>query len=232
MQFQVHDDFYRIPQRATSDDAPSSISVETGHNPSPGFLWTSVINPTTVVEARYSGFYGVDHGDPLNGGPRVARRFRNLDNDAITGGIYSWYDGKSQKTAFAGKMTKFADNFLGGSHDFKLGVQYNSGLGGYTFGPNDYIYTYGSTPAYGYTQLPFTQGGRMKAIGVFVDDTYQIGRATLNLGVRYDDSKAYFAAQDLLDANGAPSGAKSQAVDEVFRWRVVSPRHRRQPKAH
>ena len=224
LQFQMHDDFYRIPGRASATTAPSSIGVETGHNPSPGLLWTSVINPSTVLEARYSGFYGVDHGDPLDGGPRVARRFYDLDTGQVTGGIYSWYDGKSAKTAFSGKLTKYADSFMGGSHDFKLGVQYNSGLGEYTYGLNDYIYTYGSTPAYGYTQLPYTQGGRMKALGVFVDDTYQVGRATLNIGVRYDDSKAYFVSQDLLDASGNPTGAQSPAVDEVFRWRAISPR--------
>jgi len=224
LQFQMHDDFYRIPQRATATDAPSSISVETGHNPSPGFLWTSVINPTTVFEGRYSGFYGVDHGDPLNGGPRVAPHYYDLDTGNITGGIYGWYDGKSAKTAFSGKVTKYADNFMGGSHDFKLGVQFNSGLGEYAIGNNDYIYTYGDVPAYGYTQVPYYQGGRMRALGVFADDTYQIGRATLNIGVRFDDSKAYFVALDELDRKGNPTGAQSQAVDEVFRWRAVSPR--------
>jgi hypothetical protein len=221
-QVQMHDDFYRIPGRATANTAPSTLGVENGHNPSPGVLWTSVINSTTVLEARYSGFYGVDHGDPLNGGPRVARRFNDLDTGQITGGIYSWYDGKSAKTAFSGKVTKYADKFLGGSHDFKLGVQYNSGLGEYTFGRNDYIYTYGAIPAYGYTQLPFTQGGRLKSIGVFADDAYQIGRATINLGIRYDNSKAYFLAQDLLDASGNPTGVQSKAVDDLFNWRVVS----------
>jgi len=224
LQYQQHDDYYRIPQRATPNLDPTSISVENGHNPSPGFLWSSVINPTTVVEARYSGFYGVDHGDPLNGGPRVNPRYYDLDTGQVTGGIYTWYDGKSQKTAFSGKVTKYADNFLGGSHDFKLGVQYNTGFGEYTYGPNDYIYTYGGIPEYGYTQLPWTQGGRLKAIGIFADDTYQVGRATLNLGLRYDDSKAYFVAQDLLDAQGNPTGQQSPAVDEVFRWRVLSPR--------
>ena len=224
LQFQTHDDFYRIPARASATTAPSTLSVETGHNPSPGFLWTSVLSPTTVVEARYSGFYGQDHGDPLNGGPRVARRYNDLDTGQITGGIYSWYDGKVSKTALSGTVTKFADSFMGGSHDFKLGVQYNSGLGEYTYGNNDYIYTYGSTPAYGYTQVPFTQGGRMKTFGLFADDTYQLGRATLNLGVRYDNSKAFFAAQDILDASGNPTGKQSAAVDQVFRWQAISPR--------
>ena len=224
LQFQTHDDFYRIPGRASATTAPSTISVENGHNPSPGLLWTSVLNPTTVLEARYSGFYGVDHGDPLNGGPRVARRFNDLDTGQITGGIYSWYDGKSQKTAMSGTLTKFADNFMNGHHDLKLGLQYNSGLGEYTYGLNDYIYTYGATPAYGYTQLPYTQGGRMKALGVFLDDAYQIKRATINVGVRYDRSKGYFAAQDLLDANGSPTGKQSPAVDNLFTWNAVSPR--------
>jgi Carboxypeptidase regulatory-like domain len=224
VQFQVHDDFYKIPGRATANTAPSTIGIETGHNPSPGFLWTTVLSTTTVVEARYSGFYGVDHGNPLNGGPRVARRFNDLDTGHITGGIYSWYDGKSQKTAFSGQVTKFADNFMKGHHDFKLGVQYNSGLGEYTYGLNDYIYTYGSTPAYGYTQLPYVQGGRMKALGIFADDAYQLGRATINVGVRYDNSKGYFVPQDLLDANGNPTGKQSPAVDQLFRWQAVSPR--------
>jgi hypothetical protein len=224
LQYQQHDDYYEIPFRAAANEDSTTASVETGHNPSPGFLWSSVINPTTVIEARYSGFYGKDHGDPLDGGPRVNPRYYDLDTGQVTGGIYTWYDGKSEKTAFSGKLTKYADNFMGGSHDFKLGVQYNSGKGEYVLGPNDLIYTYGDTPAYGYTQLPYTQGGRMKSIGIFADDTYQLGRATLNLGLRYDDSKAYFAAQDILDAQGNPAGQQSPAVDEVFRWRVLSPR--------
>lgn len=224
IQAQTHDDFYRIPARATPTTAPSTLSIETGHNPSPGVMWNSVLSSTTVLEVRYSGFYGVDHGDPLNGGPRVSRRYYDLDTGNVTGGIYSWYDGNSEKTAFSAKMTKYADNFLGGNHDFKLGVQYNSGLGEYTYGPNDYIYTYGDTPAYGYTQLPYTQGGRMSGIGFYADDTYSLGRATLNLGLRFDTSKGYFAAQDILDSQGNPTGQQSRAVDELFRWNVLSPR--------
>ncbi|MFN7979615.1 MAG: TonB-dependent receptor [Vicinamibacterales bacterium] len=224
IQAQIHNDYYEIPQRATANDAPSSVSVETGNNPSPGILWSSVLTPTTVFEARFSGFYGVDHGDPLNGGPRTARRYIDLDTGAVTGGIYGWYDGKAQKTAFSGKVTKYADDFMGGSHDFKVGVQFNSGLGEYTYGNNDYIYTYSGVPSYGYTQLPWNQGGRVKAIGAFADDTYKVGRATFNVGLRFDRSRAYFVAQDFLDATGKPTGQQSKAVDNVFTWTAFSPR--------
>lgn len=223
VQYQQHDDFYEIPGRATPNQAPSSITLNHGHNPSPGLVYTAVLNPTTVVEARYSGFYGTAHNDPLNGGPRIATRYLDLDTGNTTGGIYTWYDGKSFKTAFAGKVTKYADDFLGSQHDFKVGVQYNSGGSESVYGYNDYIYTYGSTPDYGYTQNPFWSGGRMRALGIYVDDTIRWNRLTLNAGVRFDSSKGYFNSLPLLDRNANQIGT-SQGVDKLFDWNVISPR--------
>ncbi len=224
--FAYHDDFYAIPGDVTAAIAPSAVSVETGHNPSPNVTWTSVLSDKTYFEARYSGFYGKDHGDPQQDGePRVKPRYNDFDTGQITGGIYSWYDGVSEKTAFSGKVSHFADKFMGASHDFKFGVQYNSGGSDYILGPNDYIYTYGSEPAYGYTQLPYHQGGRMRNLGVFVDDTIRVGaRLSVNAGVRYDYSKAYFPEFGILDREGNETGQFTSAVDEVFHWNTISPR--------
>jgi len=226
LQAQLHDDYYDIPGRATALTAPSTITVEHGHNPSPGVMWTSVLSNKTFVEARYSGFYGVDHGDPLEESePRVKPRYYDLDTGEITGGIYSWYDGNSWKTAASGKVSHYAENFLGGSHDLKLGVQFDSGGSDYIFGPNDYIYTYGSTPAYGYTQLPWHQGGQKKSIGTFVDDTFRVGsRVTLNLGIRYDWSRASIRSYPVLDAQGNETGQMSREIPEVYTWNSISPR--------
>ncbi len=225
IQVQEHDDFYDIPGRATSLTAPSTIGVEHGHNPSPGVMWTNVLSNKTFIEARYSGFYGIDHGDPLQSGqPRVARRFKDLDSGRITGGIYSWYDGNSWKTAGMGKVSHYAENFLGGSHDLKLGVQIDSGGSDYAIGLNDYIYTYGATIAYGYTQVPYHQGGQKKSIGGYVDDTYKLGKATLNLGVRYDWSRASIKSYPVLDAQGNETSQTSRAIPDVFTWNSVAPR--------
>jgi outer membrane receptor for ferrienterochelin and colicin len=96
LMFAYHDDYYEIPGDTTATIAPSAVGVETGHNPSPNVTWTSVLSDKTYFEARYSGFYGKDHGDPLQSGePRVKPRFIDLDTGEITGGIYSWYDGVS-----------------------------------------------------------------------------------------------------------------------------------------
>jgi Carboxypeptidase regulatory-like domain len=225
LQFAYHDDFYRIPGRATALTAPSTIGVEHGHNPSPNFTYTAVLSNKTFVEARYSGFYGKDHGDPLQPGqPRVQPRFKDLDTGRITGGVYSWYDGDSWKTGFNGKLSHYADSFLGGSHDVKLGVQYGEGGSNYVTGYNDYIYTYGTTPAYGYTQLPFHHGGEMRTMGVFADDTYRLGRVTLNLGLRYDHSRALFTDQPAVDRTGAPTSRIIPGNSNLFTWNKVSPR--------
>jgi len=235
--FAYHDDYYEIPGRGTADSDPSTIGIETGHNPSPNVTFTSVLSDKTYVEARYSGFYGKDHGDPLNAGCdsypcpqnlRVQPRFYDLDTGRTTGGVYYWYDGDSWKTGFAGKVSHFADDFMGGSHDFKFGVQYNSGGSEYTLGYNDYIYTYeyyGTRYGYGYTRLPYNYGGQMRNLGVFADDTFRVNnRLTLNLGLRYDNSKGLFPAYDILDKLGSPTGQQTAAVDKLFTWNNVSPR--------
>ncbi|HEY7412675.1 MAG TPA: TonB-dependent receptor [Vicinamibacteria bacterium] len=221
-----HDDYYEIPGDSTASTAPSSVTVETGHNPSPNVTLTSVLSDKTYFEARYSGFYGKDHGDPLvDSEPRVKPRYLDFDTGEITGGIYSFYDGVSEKTALSAKVSHFADKFMGASHDFKFGVQYNSGGSDYVLGPNDYIYTYGGVPAYGYTQLPYHQGGRMKSWGVYLDDTVRLGtRVSLNLGVRYDYSKAFFPEFAILDRQGNETGEFTDPVDKVFDWSTISPR--------
>ena len=221
-----HDDYYRIPGTQTSVTEPSTITDENGHNPSPNLTYTGILSEKTYIEARVAGFYGVDHGDPLQSGePRVKPRFSDLDTGVISGGIYSWYDGDSWKTSVSAKVSHFADNFMGASHDFKFGVQYNEGGSDYITGPNDYIYTYSGVPAYGYTQLPWHEGGKMKALGFYADDAIRAtDRLTINVGVRYDYSKAMFESFPLLDKQGNPTGQTTPGNDNLFDWHSISPR--------
>jgi hypothetical protein len=229
LMFAYHDDYYRIPCADTNCNAltaPSTIKVEHGHNPSPNVTYTGIVSDKTYFEARVSGFYGKDHGDPLDPDePRVKPRYLDLDTGEITGGIYSWYDGDIWKTAASAKVSHFADKFLGGSHDFKLGVQFNDGGADYLVGYNDYIRTYGGAPYYAYGYLaPAHTAGSTRGLGVFFDDSFRVtDRLTLNLGVRYDYAKASYDSYDILDKDLSVIG-QSRAVDKVFAWNSVSPR--------
>ncbi len=228
--FAYHDDYYRIPcidNACNEFTDPSTVKVEHGHNPSPNVTYTSVFSDKTYMEARVSGFYGKDHADPLKGDePRVKPRYLDLDTGQITGGIYSWYDGDIWKTAASVKVSHFADKFLGGSHDFKFGVQANDGGSDYLGGYNDYIRTYSGVPTYAYAyETPGHVAGKTKGIGFFIDDTFRVNpRLSLNLGVRYDYNKAGFGSYDLVDREGKPTGQRTPAVDKLFSWNTVSPR--------
>ncbi len=229
LQLAYHDDYYRIPcidNACNALTAPSSIKVEHGHNPSPNVTFTSTRSNRTYVEVRVSGFYGSDHADPLlDSEPRVKPRVNDLETGEITGGIYSWYDGDIWKTAVSAKVSHFADHFLGGSHDFRFGVQWNDGGHDYLQGYNDYIYAYGGVPAFGYTQIPFHLAGKERSTGVWADDTFRLGpQVTLNLGLRFDHSRASFGSYPILDREGNATGETTAAVDELFTWNTLSPR--------
>ncbi len=229
LQLAYHDDYYRIPcidNNCNALTAPSSVKVEHGHNPSPNLTFTSTRSNRTYVEVRVSGFYGQDHADPLlDSEPRVKTRFNDLDSGEITGGIYSWYDGDIWKTAASAKVSHFADSFLGGSHDFRFGVQWNDGGHDYLQGYNDYVYSYGATPAFGYTQTPFHLAGKERTTGIWADDTYRLGPSlTFNLGLRYDRSRASFGTYPILDREGGETGQTTAAVGDLFTWNTLSPR--------
>lgn len=230
LMFAYHDDYYRIPcidNACNEFTAPSTIKVEHGHNPSPNLTYTAVLSDKTYVEARVSGFYGSDHADPLQEGePRVKPRYLDLDTGLVTGGIYSWYDGDIWKTAASAKVSHFADDFLGGSHDFKFGVQFSDGGADYVGGYNDYVRTYSGVPFYAYGYLvPGHVAGKTRGVGFFADDTFRLSnRLAINVGVRYDYNKAGFGSYPLLDVNGNETGERTAAVGKLYAWNSVSPR--------
>jgi hypothetical protein len=221
-----HDDYWSFPGVPSAVTAPSTINIGHGDNPTPNFVYTGVLSSKTFVEARLAGYYGKDSTDPLQPGqPRVQTRVINNDTGQITGGISSWGDAKTWRTGMSGKVSHLADKFMGGSHDVKLGVQYNTGGRDAIVGINDYIYIVAGKPSYGYTRLPWHSGGLINSLGLYADDTYRIGNVvTFNMGLRYDHSQAKYQSFPVLDATGNPTGQVSPGNDDVYHWNVVSPR--------
>jgi carboxypeptidase family protein/TonB-dependent receptor-like protein len=221
-----HNDYWSFPGVPSAVTAPSTVNIGHGDNPTPNLVYTGVLSSKTFVEARLAGYYGKDSTDPIiEGQPRVQPRFINNDTGQITGGISSWGDAKTWRTGVSGKISHLADSFLGGSHDLKLGVQFSDGGRDAILGVNDYIYIVGGKQSYGYTRLPYHNGGLIRSLGTYVDDTYRLGNVvTLNLGLRYDHSQAKYPSFPILDASANPTGQFSPGNDDVYHWNVVSPR--------
>ncbi|MEM6703718.1 MAG: TonB-dependent receptor [Acidobacteriota bacterium] len=228
-QLTYHEDESVTPRALGQTQAPSEATTRTGETPTPGIGYTGVFGSNTVVDVRFTGFYGevfVGPTDPNQ--PLQSTRFIDLDSGLTSGGWYYYYDLEPERTTINTKVQYLADDFLGGSHDFRFGVQYNESSAGGIYGYNDLVLLYdiggGARYGYGYTRVPFSYSGNTEAIGIFVDDTIRINdRLSVNVGVRYDSNDAFSEAQQELNADGTPTGVVFPRAD-YYTWEYVSPR--------
>ena len=184
-----HNDYYFIPEIQTAVAAPSTVALNHGDNPTPNVVYTGVLSDRTFVEGRYSGFFLHSSNDPLlEGEPYVKPRYEDQDTGLITGGITNWAQNRSWRVGYAAKLSHVVSRFMGGSHDLKTGYQVTRHGSDNLNGPNDVLTTYSLTgrQTTGTTQLPYHRGSNAITHGVYLDDTYRLGPAVLNLGVRYD----------------------------------------------
>jgi outer membrane receptor protein involved in Fe transport len=211
-----------------ANSAPSTAWTRHSKTPTPGVAYTGTLSPKTVLDVRFSGFYGDVSGGPTDPSqPRDLTRFYNLDTGFISGGHYYWYETKPRRSTATAKVSHLADNFLGASHDFKFGVQYSDAVAKGIYGYNNLVFTYtsnGTQYGYGYERQPFSYSGNSRNLGVFVDDNVRVNnRLTFNLGLRYDHDKAYSAAQDEVDQFGKATGVTFPETD-LYTWKNWSPR--------
>jgi len=206
--------------------------------------WDSTLSNNIYVEARY-GVFGYYF-------PLIA----NTDSDAhqiVNAQLAQYFNADQkeqtdrQRRQATGSMTYFKDNVLGGAHNLKFGGELlleTAWLG--------YTQAYGGNVRenIGSTGLPTTvimsaptathvgslgdgpNGNllsidKLNTIDAFVTDQYTLGRATLNLGVRWDHYDVFTPEQRQL-AYTFPSGlsipAQSFPEQHYVTWNGVVPR--------
>lgn len=223
--FSLHNDFYNIPLELSITKPFDAALKETGNNPTPNVTWTSTMNENTILEVRYAGFYGKDHGVPQNG--KYVSGHYDLATGYYSGGIMSWYDGDIWKSQVSGKLSYFANSFLHGDHDFRFGVQYTGAGNNYIYAYTNGVkyYDYNGAPYTAYFQLPYHIGADVKSTGVYADDTWSFNdHLTLNLGLRFDHSAGSIPDFPQLDAAGKQTGVTVKGLGNVANWDVISPR--------
>lgn len=212
--------------RTVSINSPYEVGgAEVGNQPVPNVSWTSVISDRTVVEVKYSGFYGVDKWRPNSGDFTTPGHY-----DTATGvysvNSYSWYDGNVWKTQVAGKVSHYIEN-AAGSHDLRAGVQYVRGGSDYKQGYAGGMFYYDYRGKYDelYVQDAYHRDSVMRNIGVFIDDTWTVAkRVSLTLGLRYDHSVGTVPDYPKLDAIGNETGTTITNPGDVVFWNNISPR--------
>lgn len=146
-------------------------------------------------------------------------------------------------------LTRFLDNFLGGSHEFKAGIEYVNA--NYTFDP------YKKNPIYQFKAfgdpwaleegvgmfMAFPYGDRLgttpqkvvvRTFGAYLQDSLKIGnRLTLNLGIRYDEPHGDIPGGPFTPSDNpvlvmlAPSVFRTMTLPDYKNavvWKSLSPR--------
>ena len=205
--------------------------------------WNGTINNKTYVEARY-GVFGYYFPLLANSDTTQHEKFDNF-NTLLTGADQKEQLDRQRRQA-TGSITYFKDGW-GGSHNFKLGgeILAETGWQGYlqvasgniretiaSSGNPSQVQMYAPT-ALSVGKLGDGPNGNLLSVAKvntldwFLTDQWSLGRASLNLGVRYDHYDAYTPDQTQLAYNfpsGVSIAASSFAEQHYVKWGSIVPR--------
>jgi hypothetical protein len=216
--------------------------------------WNSTLTDKLYVESRYGefGYYFPllsNCADTSGCDPNYFWRDTGLSE--LTGAQQRWQLDRTRKQ-LTGAATYFVDTAKG-SHTIKAGGEYLNEVGweGYEqqFGGNiDHQYANGVPSTVVFTLPTASQVGSLRAgrhgdltsiskldvFALFVNDTWAVGRLTLNGGFRYDRYHGSLPEQQQLAATGCPPEYASQcpvtvpaatfAARDLYTWNQVAPR--------
>jgi len=217
---------YEFPESPDEFNLAETVSNEMGYTHMWTFLYTFLMSDNAFFELKYSGWRTFDDYYPSMGGdindPIIWDGY-----SGITSGGPRWiWDGTMDRDQVNAKFTHFAEDFLGGDHEFKVGVQYAKGksewVGGYSGGKSYYLY-YGY-PYYMYEYNPFMYGATSNAISAFIDDSWTISdRLTVNLGLRFDHNDGSIPSWFVYDG-WEKTSEKVPGVDNIVDMNNFAPR--------
>jgi hypothetical protein len=200
-----------------------------GTIPAWNLIHTWMISNNAYLEWKYSGWISGSTYEPMYSDYDTPGHWDWATGVSSQGVWWPWFYDVSRHQANA-NLSYFAEDFLGGDHDFKIGVQYVRGRtdcqGGYAGGRayTDYSYSGQTYPYYMYEQDVFRYGGVMNAAGAFLDDSWKIGdRLTLNLGLRFDYSNASIPSYPVYEGWNE-TGEMTDPVEDIIVWNTFSPR--------
>jgi hypothetical protein len=163
-----------------------------------------------------------EYGSSLYRAPHFDEHTAHLTN--ATDFFLMWNNARMQVNT---TLTYYAEDFVGGDHDFKVGVQLNRGeshpAGGYP--GNAYYFDLRGQPYRVYQRNPHHYGGKVQGIGMFVDDTIKVGeRLTVNAGLRFDFNKGWIPEWPQMDGPDDQPGTTAPGLDPAVNWKTWSPR--------
>ena len=210
--------------------------------------WNGTLSDKLYVEARFGDF---GYFFPLLSNGDAQYSWRDTALGEIDGSYYTWQIDRDRKQT-NGAATYFLDSGKG-SHTLKFGGEYlrETAWEGYLaqagqdpaapYAQIDHQYANGLPTSVAFripTAINHLGGlkdndngnilpvARMNQIGVFVNDSWAMGRLTVNAGVRYDRYTSFTPEQQQLAWTTGPVSVAAQTFPEqtYAAWNSVAPR--------
>jgi hypothetical protein len=195
--------------------------------PSWNVMYTWILGKNAFFELKSAGYSYRRSGLSYQGEAGLVNPVHYDYYTGISSGgvLYPYWVDYSRFQANA-SVSYFAEDFLGGDHDFKVGVQYNRGKdiwsGGYSGGK--YYMDYAGEPYYLYAWDSMKYGGENDTLGVFFDDSWRLGnRLSLNLGLRFDHQNGSIPEMTILK-NWQETSEVYPGMNRLIVWDLFSPR--------
>ncbi len=193
--------------------------------------WNGTINQNMFAEVR-AGQFGYNFGLDSN---TTDTRYESLTTNQILGGGRDW-ELRRRRNQYTGALSYFKDNFLGGSHNFKVGGEYldekGETLWNQAYADNVIHFVngdlsngpLGTTPASVRLYNNADSWSALASTSIFVTDTWQIDRLTLNVGARFDRYRVWLPEQSLASGRFVPAPLQFSEVSEVIAFNHIVPR--------
>ena len=193
--------------------------------------WNGTLTQNLFAEFRAGQFgynFGLDSNTP-------ATRYESLSTNEILGGGRLWLL-KRRRNQFTGAVSYFKDDFVGGSHQFKLGGEYLDETGetiwNQYYADNVVHFVNGSlqngvaatTPVAVRLANNADSLSALATTSAFVTDTWRIDRLTMSLGARFDRYRVWLPEQSLPAGRFVPEAITFAAVKEVVVFTHLAPR--------
>jgi hypothetical protein len=209
--------------------------------------WNGTLSDKLYVEARY-GDFGYYFPLITNSGDNF---FWNDTGRAVSEGAHQIWQLDRDRKQYTGAATYFLDTAKG-SHTFKFGAEllkeqswegylqqrggnishnYNNGVS------NTVVFYFQTATDAGKLSAhdDLTSRSALDVFGMFANDTWSVGRATLNAGIRYDRYHGWLPEQEQLDGSlsawapqfpslAALVTAKTFPERHIYTWNQVAPR--------
>jgi hypothetical protein len=193
----------------TAVDFPTSIATNFQKQPAQNvvFSYNRVIGTAAVFDVRFGRMWGetpyIYQEEIDQSNLRNTHFYDTITSVAERAGPYE-YRNPNIRNQFNVTLSYYVDQWGGGTHDFKFGLQVGRDTmqeNQITIGDTHLRAVGGVADEALLWNTPFTSDVRVNDLGFFLQDAWTIGgRATLNLGVRFDSIKGR------VPTNTSPAG--------------------------